>query len=1117
MNRISFYLRQLSNSRINKVSLINEALSNLTYDELQVFKKKVPSLFGSLLKNPYLRRKRFSDIFGSGKFLLGEFVDVYGALAFIILNNSKEINRYLELKNKLDFFTAIQEYEEAYSLLDSIESEVSVSMMSTYYRLKLTRLDKGINESALLHNEICKENGLLSYISNITFRSSSVDVPFEGEIEGIYRSLNGGEIIKDFYTANALPFKRIEGDGWLGLLLYTSLIDLYEGLILQFSKLEIERLKGEKLTSLIGELAKGINDERLQRLHALLNPQSACLDVSSRVDERELIEKYYSGNYRFVYINGSEYLKKHPFESTILDLFYKSCVYLNIEPRDLFPEASLAGRVHYFYLMSILNKDLSELSRSQLRNICMAWYVIPGLRHVYQLVSDIERQNNGGVYKDYWRYSLLPEIRDYSFFNSENRTIDYLVSSGYDSQHCSMIAILKEREKDVYNQSIVLLKGLTDKEIPSLIRLIDAGFVAPALIGTIVSQLFDRLIDLRRYSEAILLFVHTRISHPFISLYIDKQKITRVLNDAEDKKIPEQMELAVFYTMINAEIYKRYLAYKRYLKTVGMKRASEISDVSSALTRFFIGRVVDRGVLTLHITEFDTEEEVVAERIELCKKMLSITNEKAFADEITTMIKEQEVKAFSQQVNDSKIHVDVQSLINSEFEQERIVFDTFSEVDDNLETYEQKDVEGVLDLFRSQEKGKSINEKEDLPAVKLKKILFQQMVLNIRDKFLYDPKYGLDKYLSARIRHGTLITQLRNHFLYYNLVTNKKEGGEYLRTSPWTQHRYASLSSDAQERINNRLLIFTEWFDNRLNEIKEERIQIRTERNNGKTEGIFDYSESLIVTLIDELGDNEYESFEAFVHSAIGLLWKWTSKVLQDVRQFFQRFQEEVLEEMTNLKNDIIPLMAGSIKLSKNFKDAITSCRTDFQSDILVVSSWFKPEQSNVRFFTIQQAVDTSLAVINKINQSALSFKIVDINDTDNYNGEYFNSFHDIFHDMLNNILGYEARRPSLKGKGEIHINNINDQMFIEVSNPIDKRDVEDLNRIVQEQKNIPSWIAGGKTRKEGNSGCMKIYSTVMYSLGAGNLYENSIQHNHFLAKIRIDTKQLKYYEDTIG
>ena len=1116
MNRIGYYLSQLNNPLINKSSLINEVLFHLTYDELQVFKKRTPSIFKSLLKHPYLKKKQFSDILWSGKFLLDDFVDVYGALTFIVLNNSKEINRYLELKDKLDYFTAVQEYEDAYSVLDTIESDVSVSLLSTYYRLKLTHLDKGINEAALLHNNLCKENGFLSPISNNIFRNSSIDIPFESDIEGVYRSLAGGELIEGLYTAVVFPFMKLKGDGWLGLLLYTSIIDLYEGFILQLSQMEIEKLKSDKINGYIGELSEAINDERLHRFHDLLSPQSIRIDVS-KDKERELVERYYSGDYEFVYSNGEEYLKKHPFESTIVDLFYRSCVYLNQEPKNLFPESSLAGQLHNAYLMFIRNDCFSELLRVQLRNMCMVWYVIPGLRHIYQLIAGIERQKAESIYNDYWRYSSLPEIRDYSFFNSEDRVIDYLVSSGYDSRKSAQISIIKGIKKDDYNQSIAFLKGFTDADIPSLKKEISDGFIVPALTGTIVSQLFERLVENHCYSDAILLFVHTKINDPFISISIDRRRITHVLSDAEDKKIPEQLELAVFYSMINAEVYKRYLAYKRYLKSIGLKKASEISDLSSPMIRYFIGRVVDRGVLTLHVKEFETEEKIVSERIELCKKMFSITNEKAFADEITTMIKEQEVKAFSQQVNDSKIHVDVQSLINSELEQDRVLFETFSRVDEDLETYEQKGVESLLDFFQSQSKGKSINVKEDLPAVKLKKILLRQMVLNIRDKFLYDPKYGLDKYLSARIRHGTLITQLRNHFLYYSLVTNKKEGGEYLRISPWTQRPYASLSKDIQERINNRLLAFTEWFDNQLNVIKEEKIQIKTERNSAKEEGLFDYSEDLIAALIDEFGDNEYGSFEAFVHSSIGLLWKWTSKVLQDVRAFFQCFQKDVLEEVSCLKKDIVSLMKSSKKLSNSFNDAITTCLTEFQSDILVVSSWFKPERSNIRFFTIQQAVDTSLAVINKINQSALSFRTVKINDSAFYSGEFFNSFHDIFHDMLNNILGYEEKRPALKGKGEIEIKNINDQLFIEVSNPIDKKDIEDLKRIVKDQKDIPSWIAGGKTRKEGNSGCMKIYSTVMYSLGGENLYENSIQNNRFIAKIRIDTKQLKYHEDTIS
>ena len=474
------------------------------------------------------------------------------------------------------------------------------------------------------------------------------------------------------------------------------------------------------------------------------------------------------------------------------------------------------------------------------------------------------------------------------------------------------------------------------------------------------------------------------------------------------------------------------------------------------------------------------------------------------------------MRALAQQVNDSKIHVDVQSLINNEFDTEKLMFDTYTEIDENLEMFEQKNIEGLLDFMTQQYEGKPFLVKFELPTVKYKRILFHQMILSIRDKFLFDPRYGLDKYLSARIRHGTLITQLRNHFLLHSFVTNKKEGGEYSRISPWTQQRMTTLQDVTKKAINDRLLQFTEWIDEQLRLVKEVKIQIKTERSEGKDGGLFDYSESLIADMIVDLESDSYESFDAFVHTAIGILWKWTVKVLEDVRNYFQEYKETVLQEMTNLQNDIMQLMVNAPMLANNFKDAITTCRTEFQSDISVVSSWFKPEKSKVRFFSVQQAVDTSLSVINKINQNSLSFDNININDTCNYSGDYFNAFHDVFHDMMNNILGYETKRPELKGKGQIVINNIKGVLFIEVSNPIDNKDQEDIQKILDEQQNFPLLIAGGKTRKEVNSGCVKIYSTIMYTLGGNNKYENTIENGCFIAKIQIDTKKL-IYEDTIS
>ncbi len=1114
---INSYIRLLSNPRINKLNLVAEVLSRLHYEDLQTLQKKTPQMFRGLYKVPYLKRNTYSDIFSVGKILWNNAVDVYGALTFVILNNAKEINHYVELRTQLDYATAVKKYDLAYHLLEQIGKEVSVSITGMTYLLKLTRLDKGITASTQLHNSICNKNNILSFISNVALKSASIDLPFEGEIEGLYLSMRGDEDVRDFITAFAFPFKKTKGDDWLKFLLSTSVIDLYEGLLLQLNNNAPQKLKNEPINNLIRILANSINDTRIQRLDSLINIGDGKGKRDLSVIECEIIELYYAGNYHEVVMKGEEYLKSHPFETTILDLYNRSCIKLNIPPNDLYPDDSLAYRIHGLSYFASKNDDISETCRTQLRNACMAWYSIPGLRHLYHLFYDIDSVRRGCVYYQFWCDSLVPEIRDAAFFETPDETISYLKSSGYDTEKSVQVSILKQQYDDSYNQTFNLLNEYSDSELLDYKIKLENAQIAPVLVGSIASQLFDRLLQSALYTDAVSMLVNLLIEKPHVKIRFDRKLISQILTDDKDEKLPDQLELAIFYTIINADTYKRYLAYKRYLKNSGYNRASEIDATNNVKHQFFLGKVADRNVLTLHVKEFDTEDDVDAERIELCKKMFAITNDKGYADEITSLIKDHEVRALAQQVNDSKIHVDVQSLVNSEFDTEKLMFDTYTEIDENLEMFEQKNIEGLVDFLKQQYEGKTVFVKFEFPTVKYKRLLFQQMILSIRDKFLFDPRYGLDKYLSARIRHGTLITQLRNHFLLHSLVTNKKEGGEYSRINPWTQERVTFLPEKMKEAINNRLLQFTEWLDEQLRVVKEVKIQINTERSEGKAGGLFDYSENLIADMIVNIESDGYESFDAFVHTAIGILWKWTSKVLEDVRDYFQEYKETVLQEMTNLQNDVMPLMASEPLLAHKFKDAITTCRTEFQSDISVVSSWFKPEKSKVRFFSVQQAVDTSLSVINKINQNSLSFDSIVINDTCNYSGDYFNAFHDVFHDMMNNILGYETKRPKLKGKGRIMINNIEGILFIEVSNPIDIKDQEDIQKILDEQQNFPLLIAGGKTRKEVNSGCVKIFSTIMYTLLGDNKYENTIENGCFIARIQIDTKQLIYNEDTIS
>lgn len=1116
MANISFYLSYLTKPRVDKNALMVEVLSKFEYKDLLRFKAKTPLVLKGLLKLPFLRRKSFGELAKRVKPIWDDVVDIYGAMTFIVEQNADAINRYIVLKEKLDIATATKKYEEAYSMLNQIEKDISVSMTTTYYRLKLTNLDKGINASSQLHNTICKENEPLTYITQMALKSASVDIPFETEIEQAYKNLHLPDDLKGLFVAFAFPYMDMEGDRWMRLLTLTSIIDLYEGLMLQLSKTEAAELEDEHLKELIGILAGKINDPRLDRLYALLH-DGKTMKGGDDEQAREIVELYYKGEYEQVQEKGAEYLKNHPLQSTIIDLYNRSCIKLNNIPDDLFPEDSLAGKLYAMSLMGSANEDFSEIARSQTRNLCMAWYAIPCMRHLYHLSMDIEKTRTGSVYNHYWAHSPLPEVRDVCFYETQEEAAAYLKASGYGEDNSVQIAIVEERAEDRYNQTWRLLKGIDIGDVEALKEGVEKDEIAPVLTDNIVSQLFDRLTAEGRYDEAISMYVAYKIKYPHARIYLDLDRISEELTDEKDGKIGNQQELAAFYTMVNADMYKRYLAYKRYLKQWGVRKASEIAGEEGGLYLYFIGKVADRSVLMLHVRAFDTDDDVSTERIELCKKAYEQSQDKSYQDEITALIKEQEIKTLAQQVNDSKIHVDVQSLLSSELDTEKLMFDAYKEVDGNIEIFETKNLKWLIDYMHEQKDDKLQWYRYEPSAVRYKMLMFRQMFLNIRDKFLFDPRYGLDKYLSARIRHGTLITQLRNHFLTYGLVTNKKEGGEYVRESRWTQRRGVYLAAETKERVNARLLEFTEWLDEQLRVIKEEKIQIWTERNDDKGDGLFNYSEELMAIYIDKLGEYTFETFDAFVHSTISLLWQWTNAMLEEVRAYFTDYEVAVLNEMDRLQNDILPMIAHAPQLSNDFRDAITTCKTEFQADIKVVTSWFKPERSKVKFFTVRQAVDTSLSVINRINQNVLSFNDVSIADKCNYKGDYFNAVHDIFHDMMNNILRYETKRPRLRGKGEIHITKEGELLNIEVSNPVDEADRAEIEKILLEQQDFPSLIAGGKTRREKNSGCVKIYSTVMYTLGGRSQYENQLENGCFVARIQIDTKGLKYEEDTVG
>ena len=66
-------------------------------------------------------------------------------------------------------------------------------------------------------------------------------------------------------------------------------------------------------------------------------------------------------------------------------------------------------------------------------------------------------------------------------------------------------------------------------------------------------------------------------------------------------------------------------------------------------------------------------------------------------------------------------------------------------------------------------------------------------------------------------------------------------------------------------------------------------------------------------------------------------------------------------------------------------------------------------------------------------------------------------------------------------------------------------------NKVKEINMNLETLLRGGKSRVEGNSGCIKIFNAVHNHLGSNkNDYINSVENGNFIVKICIDLIALK-------
>lgn len=99
---------------------------------------------------------------------------------------------------------------------------------------------------------------------------------------------------------------------------------------------------------------------------------------------------------------------------------------------------------------------------------------------------------------------------------------------------------------------------------------------------------------------------------------------------------------------------------------------------------------------------------------------------------------------------------------------------------------------------------------------------------SLSEEFLNNSSFGLDFYLSKRIRHQSFIGLIRGPLEFSNIITTKSiETNDYKSNSRWLD-KFSDYPFLQEKNIDSAFKKFSKQFDDLLIQAKEDKFQIKT-------------------------------------------------------------------------------------------------------------------------------------------------------------------------------------------------------------------------------------------------------------------------------------------------
>lgn len=928
---------------------------------------------------------------------------VWQAAAFVVL--AKKINKFLNLEDQFTKALFRGEYNNATSLLDQIEADVGFSSWLVESRIATLSLSSNVaklNEflARVRDNDNIKWDGRLEYLFHYIKFDLNVSPARHAQIvDEIVRTMRERNMPEEFIKAitfrlssHILEIPTIETIAY-GLWLNATmpLVDRYlnfvKSVINLFANTDHEAGLDQYLAFLLKELCASVTDNRLSAILTSLGG-NAKQTGEPTTEIVATLDTYTGGDYSDCLEKCSAYSREVGGFNELIEIEARTLYRLEKIPE---PTASHMHEKLVHALANLVGKgEKFESAQTELTKISMQFSAHPWrqflnaiiyreTRPIRQMASrrlisvELPFLSYGnprrilGISKKEVQARVADDLEKFTHCGATFRLTRSIASSEEE------VVLSLENDTDIsparrwaYVGNWLLDRNRIDEARERFSRLFELSDSLARQAGTLglilcAAEQQNTVECLRLISDNYLLGEKIYVQSPMEEIFLK-------VGSTRDGNLFGNLDLGVCYAIRSKLGVKDADAalsdlFEDFLDVQNLKLPSDIKGradlLGSKKVIFFLREICVPRIM--HGTlPFEKADDVLNERIRICQFLSEFDAPRSpvYAEEIKEITQTLIIKQALKEVDESKIFVNKEGILRSI---ENTLREEFSRYYEERKTRAAAGIPPIAPVLVVN----SQDSQEPMLAFVIDKVLsaFELLFLRLRDKFVANHQYGLDTYLSARIRHGILGGHLRRPLQMERLITETGPTGEYLRNVYW-QERLFGQDPYKREQILEGLREFSGDVDAIIKEVKDEWLQILTESSGGT--GLFNYQISRVELYRFYSDMQSCNTFEEFFERANEILWLITDRSLTAIRA---RVETELQERLLSKLNQLSQLVTNELgPEGSELNDAIARARTVLQNEIQRVANWFRrPPTSESSSYDLRLPFDIGFAIIGNL------------------------------------------------------------------------------------------------------------------------------------------------------